>query len=353
MIDTTLILLCHNRPNTFLRAIKFYEKFFNSLKVCILISGKVSKNNYKTNIKHNNLKIFFIKKDFHEKIEIGLSKVSTKYVVLCGIDDFIFPHSINKCKNFLNKNKDYISCHGRYYLHKSFSELSNNKSFLNDISILSKSISENKAFNRSLHYLKLKNPASTNIYALFKSIEIKFIIKVVNNYVKKFKKKPTITFEIMFCLLSHILGKTKHLEILYSTKEKHKNIPDANFTLFEEKVLISNYLKFISKNVRLFYNISNKNKDIIKYFLEKKFDHIVNQHSKVRINLFIKILKKFRLYNFIKKVYFFLKDNKKKDFKYLSGNDKKEILKLSALIYKFPKIENESNLSRKLYVKKK
>ena len=52
MIDTTVVLLCHKRPQTFNRAMNFYEKYSKNLKILVLVSGYNLKSQY--NLKKKN-----------------------------------------------------------------------------------------------------------------------------------------------------------------------------------------------------------------------------------------------------------------------------------------------------------
>ena len=237
--------------------------------------------------------------------------VKTKYSLMSGIDDFVLVGSIDKCKDFLNNNKEYISCHGRYYMHKSASEINNRRCLVHDISVGSYSISQNKIFKRSIDYLTNYNAASTNFYAVFRTIQLKLIFNILCLHLKKFNKSPTITFEIMFCLLCHILGKTKHLNILYSTKEKHFSIPNINSSLVDEKELLEDYVDFVIKKSNLNINLNYKEINKINYFLSKKFNKITNHHSQKKKNIFISLLKTFKIYHFLKELYLnFLKIKK-------------------------------------------
>ena len=173
------------------------------------------------------------------------------------------------------KNKDYISCHGRYYLHKTATELKNNQPFLTDVSSKSFSISHKLSFKRARHYLTENNTASTNYYALFKTNFLKKILKLINKYNRKVKIDPIISFEVMFCLLSHVLGKTKHFEIMYSSKEKHKIIPNASYTISKEKNLIKNFLNFINQELNSSLKLAQKDRIILDKLLIHKFDLIL------------------------------------------------------------------------------
>jgi len=59
VIDTTLILLCHNRPNAFLRAVNYYENYVDKIKILILISGRINKKNYQLKKKKEFQSYFF------------------------------------------------------------------------------------------------------------------------------------------------------------------------------------------------------------------------------------------------------------------------------------------------------
>lgn len=350
MIDTTVVLLCHKRPQTFNRAMSFYEKYTKKLKIIVLVSGYKLKSYYKLKKKTKNIKIIFSKKKLNYKIEEGLKFVDTQFIVLCGIDDFIFYNSLIKCKNFLFKNKDYISCHGRYYLHKKASELKNNQPFLIDVSSKSFSISHKSSFQRAKHYLVENNTASTNFYALFRTKLLKRILKLINEYNNKVKIDPTISFEVMFCLLSHILGKTKHFEIMYSSKEKHKIIPNASLTISKEKNLIKNFLKYINQELNSSLKLTQKDRINLDKLLIDKFNLILKRHSSNYFHKIIKILKFLNLYKFVRKVHIIMSGIVNFDHRY-TKKDYLEQEDLKRIIVKFTDVENESNSSRENYVK--
>ncbi len=272
---------------------------------------------------------------------------------MCGVDDFILVDSIIACKKFLAKNHDYISCHGRYYLHKSFSEIKNTRNLVKDISAESCSIDQKEIINRAVAYLTNFNPASTNFYAVYKTTILKSIFKTLCSHLKRFKKDPTITLEMMFCLLSHMLGKTKHLNNLYSTKEKHISIPNVDLSLFEEKILLEDYVKFTIKKFKFLKKISEQEEEKIKFFLLEKFYKVQIHHNNKSKKIIIDLLKKIKGYQLIKEFYLNISEHKKIDLKYINTKNKKEINKIIQTIYKFPGVENEANLSRKLYVRKK
>ena len=84
------------------------------------------------------------------------------------------------------------------------------------------SISHKLSFKRARHYLTENNTASTNYYALFKTNFLKKILKLINKYNRKVKIDPIISFEVMFCLLSHVLGKPNILKLCILQKRSTK-----------------------------------------------------------------------------------------------------------------------------------
>src|SRR6185436_15579327 len=44
----------------------------------------------------------------------AVGRVATPYVAMCADDDLIFVDSALRCAEFLERNEDYIACHGVY-----------------------------------------------------------------------------------------------------------------------------------------------------------------------------------------------------------------------------------------------
>ena len=118
----TLVLLIKGRHEFTYRWLIYMNKI--NFKYPILIGDgqnddETMKMIKKINI-NKNLDITYYRYDTHSgyldyykmKNDI-LSKVKTKFVMLCDNDDFILPSGLNDQINFLSKNNDYISASGR------------------------------------------------------------------------------------------------------------------------------------------------------------------------------------------------------------------------------------------------
>lgn len=112
-----------NRNEIIIRTLKYYEN--SSFEIIVVDSGEVN------NVSLQNFKVSYLhlpKKNFFDKLEIGVKAATNRYVVICQDDDFILEDSLIFGSKFLDNNLDFSAVHGNYIffekiLEKIFYEL--------------------------------------------------------------------------------------------------------------------------------------------------------------------------------------------------------------------------------------
>ena len=117
--DLTIILLLKDRHDFNERFLNYYSKNNINFKLIISDGGKKKVNKKILNKIKNNQLIKYLRfvEDknydlYYKKIYNTLKKTDTKYVLFAANDDFFIYKVINKCVNFLNKNKNFIGAGG-------------------------------------------------------------------------------------------------------------------------------------------------------------------------------------------------------------------------------------------------
>ena len=122
MLEKKLTLICpsYNRHIFLKRTINYWSK--TNYRV-IIADGSANpiENTY---LKYDNVSYYHIKEGLVERILFLLTKINTPYACLLGDDEFYIPSSLNKCIEFLDKNKEYGSAIGRAIGFKKFDNIS-------------------------------------------------------------------------------------------------------------------------------------------------------------------------------------------------------------------------------------
>ena len=114
-----IIIPLKNHYDFITRQLKYYESVSSCHPIYIGDSSdQLEKKKLLESIKFFKKKLdikyfYFPKKPGHEVISDLSLKVKEKFCVFCGADDFLIPNSLNKCANFLQKNKDYRTAQGK------------------------------------------------------------------------------------------------------------------------------------------------------------------------------------------------------------------------------------------------
>ena len=151
-----------------------------------------------------------------------------KYVCFVEDDNFIFPYALRKCHNFLEKNKDFISCNGKSFL---FGKKNNtNFQYLNFYN------SPNNIISNNFNERNVKYNGALCYYSLFRSnyfIEITKKIKLIED---------DNLSEVFFNYMALKLGKNYQINDLYLAREhprpKIYNIPNKKTWLENNNLLV-------------------------------------------------------------------------------------------------------------------
>lgn len=119
-MNTSIIIpTIDNRDEIIIRTLKYYEN--SNFEIIVVDSGE------QRNDKLKNFKISYFhlpKKNFFDKLEIGIKAATNKYVVICQDDDFILEDSLIYGSKFLENNLDFVAVHGNYiFFEKIFGKI--------------------------------------------------------------------------------------------------------------------------------------------------------------------------------------------------------------------------------------
>lgn len=304
--DLTIIIPTYKRTQYLYRILSYYSSF-KKFDFTILVLDSSPKNFHKDASfdKFYNKKIIFYNFDpkitFWSKISKSAKFIKTKYCVLIPDDDFLIPKSLNKCVDFLEKNKDYVSAHGYYYNHTLIK--TNNKKKFKLFEIYKNNGSSDSNFFSQRIDDYMNGNVNTPYYALYKSEVFKNIWHDVNHYVKDWW-----IHEIFPILSSFVCGKTKKINFFYASREMN------NYSVYTKENLIRGFqddkvklcfdglcetLKknniFNDENVAILNNTLNsiKEKNLAN---AKNLNHKITKSSKrilLSDSLFITFIKKF------------------------------------------------------------
>jgi glycosyltransferase domain-containing protein len=117
--DYTLIIPTHNRKHLFKGLISYLSAKRVGFKILVIDSSEdIEKKENRMICEKSLLDINYI--EYNNKIDPllkfydGLKRVNTKYVSFCADDDILLTDTIPDCITFLDKNPDYVACHGYY-----------------------------------------------------------------------------------------------------------------------------------------------------------------------------------------------------------------------------------------------
>jgi glycosyltransferase domain-containing protein len=288
--DVTIIITTYNRYSCLYNLLRFYEKYNSNFKFLILDSSSK-----KTNInvilgKKLDIKYFkyLPKIKIQSKIYKGSVHIETKFCVLNADDDFLIPDSIIKAVNFLTRNNEYSSAHGKYLLVSEKIIPLIKKKILSLYLIKSYSSQNKEPIERIREYLS-GDLNTYPFYAVHRSQDFKKIWKNTNKCTSDWGLN-----EIFPNALSLIIGKSKVLNNLYACRT-------SNFDQwYDEKRHRSMYSKSkiqlaITGLTSILFNIYNINKNETKKLIEILFDRYLKKtfHNKsLKLNR-IEVLKKF------------------------------------------------------------
>ena len=215
--EITLIIPTYNREKLVERAINYWQD--NNINFFIIDSSE----NINSKLKNSSNYYHYPNLEFYEKLQKGLSIVTTPYVLIVADDDFVSVNSIIKCINFLKNNNSFVSAQGAYIdfwydveghldisvRNPSMSGLSSN--VLND--------------NSNERIYKSMNPYTHHIYSVHKIDVLKKSIQICNQVVIESEKNhisKRFTYrmnEYIISIVDAIYGKHKMLPVMYGFRQ--------------------------------------------------------------------------------------------------------------------------------------
>jgi len=218
--NITLVIPTHNRHKYLTRLLDFYS----SVEIKIFIADSTQKKYNK--IDNSNVTyLHYPNTNFFEKLSDTFKKIETDYVFMCADDDFIIPSAIEKCCNFLDKNKDFSSVQG-YYV--SFINTYNHVHYFNTYPNL-----KNYYIRGDTPEERLNQQMSSyfhHVYSVHRTLSLK----------QAFNLKPLKNLnliELVISIVSVLNGKHRILPFLYCFRQ---TIPDSASVKIERLETIVN-----------------------------------------------------------------------------------------------------------------
>jgi len=254
--DLTIILLLKDRHDFNERFLNYYIKNNINFKLIISDGGKkkLSKKILNKIENEKSINYFSFTEDknyylYYKKIYNTLKKVDTRYVLFAANDDFFIYKIINKCVNFLNKNKNFIGAGGTmigFEINKKF-KLKNFHRMYDFIELTQKN-----NLKRFDHYIK-------NFFDVTRFCIMRKHVLLKNYKVASSNFKNNIEFKDHFVGLSNVAdGRIKIFKNDIILHQSHLN-SEGNFrakilkSTFYNNDFISDFLifdKILSKNLR-------------------------------------------------------------------------------------------------------
>ena len=202
-----VVMLTYNRHKYALRAINFWNK--KGIKLYVVDGSENKLRSTDLDKFENNIIYKHDQRSYSKRLISVIKEIEEPYVSLISDDEFLFPSSLTSCINFLEKNKDYVSCTGVPILFdysKSYNELLvypiyngfQNQDITND--------SSSKRINK-----KCNDFMSTSYYGVNRIQTFKNALKVYAKKDFKFYCQHELQIELMTCFQ----GKTKVLNNLH------------------------------------------------------------------------------------------------------------------------------------------
>jgi len=270
--DLTILITTYKRYGYLKRLLTFFSLYSLKSKILILDSSPYFPDDAELNnlLAKDNVELLRFSDDifFAHKIAEGSKHINTKYSVLCADDDFLVPRAIELCVDFLDKNKDFSSAHGFYFLHHL-----EKKNFFYIDALYSKevAISKDKTLDRVESYLD----GSLKYYPFY-AVQRSDMFRLIWSETKKFVSDQGLS-EIFPCTLSLILGNMKVLPVFYSSREPNSFQWNSNaLDQWNSKIYSDDKLTLATRGLSMYLsdncNLSIKESEI---FLRSELDGYV------------------------------------------------------------------------------
>ena len=119
----TLVIPTRNRPNFLFRLLSYLQTETHFFKILIADSSSediLSKN--KNTIENFSMNVHYLVESYNSdpkmpaytKLQAATHEIKTPYACIIADDDIFDVQIIRKCLHFLEKNKEYSACHGKF-----------------------------------------------------------------------------------------------------------------------------------------------------------------------------------------------------------------------------------------------
>jgi glycosyltransferase domain-containing protein len=234
--DLTLIIPSRNRPRYIDRIVNYYAD--SGLK--ILVSDS-SEEPYADRMPVETIKYLHFKNYvFAEKIRATLAHVTTRFVALCAVDDFIVPSGLRKGVEFLNENTSFSSVQGNYL---TFKNTQGKVIFTPNFQYNQKEITDDLPDERLVRHFSDYFPL---YYAVHRTEPFRRIFDVaIDAGIKNLN-----FIEIVIAVVSLTAGKHKVLPMFYSAKESIEGSAGSSDNVrnfVSDAAYVTQYASFIDK----------------------------------------------------------------------------------------------------------
>ena len=205
--NTTIVIPTHYRHELLSRVLKYYA----DVDVTVLVADS-TKDKFLGEVPKNCQYFHYPDMSFYKKMISIVSKVTSKYSVMCADDDFISPRAIENCEQFLEENEAYSSAQGNYIVFK-FGRHNKLRSYPTWLETFNYHVEEKQVDERLKkhfkNYLQL-------FYSVHKTEMLRSFFQDLEDFPAQFNG-----FLIEYALTLYALssGKNKCLPIFYSARQ--------------------------------------------------------------------------------------------------------------------------------------
>ncbi len=207
--ELTIIIPSFNRQNFALRSLRYWSEI-NGPTVHLIDGSAVPIEPQEYDQLSEKVHYHHVEEILYERLKYSFSIIDTVYVVMLGDDEFHLPTGLSMAVEFLEENKDFISCGGRAV---EFGR--------RDSEIVSNGIVYHKFATIRLDHVHPLERISAHFneyqpYCVYNVTRTEEWIKAFTPVVKKYDWKISYGWdELIFEISIAYLGKVKHLPVLY------------------------------------------------------------------------------------------------------------------------------------------
>ena len=110
MENLTIIIPSNNRPFFLRRSINYWNNY--NFPVIIVDGSDETQKKWVDKNSNRNIQYLYKKTPFPDRLNFAAKAIKTKYCILISDDEFYCASALEKCVNFLEKNKEYVAVNG-------------------------------------------------------------------------------------------------------------------------------------------------------------------------------------------------------------------------------------------------